>query len=260
MDQLIQLFSTVALLLFVYASAWFIISIIKKRNDLADVAWGLGYSLVCLYLFIAQPISSVAILLYSLVVIWGLRLSIHIYLRNRGKKEDFRYLQWREAWGKSFYWRSYLQVYLLQAFFLLIIISPLLLVAASPPLGWSIFTWVGFLMWSTGFFFQAVGDYQLSVFVKNKKNKGDIMQSGLWKFTRHPNYFGEIVMWWGIFVIVLPLPGSYWIIVSPLTITFLIAFVSGVPMLEKKYDGNPNYEAYRKSTPALFPKLWKGKL
>jgi steroid 5-alpha reductase family enzyme len=104
-----------------------------------------------------------------------------------------------------------------------------------------------------GFYFQAVGDFQLSVFAKQKKQPGTILQTGLWKYSRHPNYFGEIMMWWGIFIITLPVQNSFYFIISPLTITLLLVFVSGIPMLEKKYAGNPAFNAYKKRTSALLP-------
>jgi steroid 5-alpha reductase family enzyme len=242
-----------SLIIFVYASVWFAIAVYKKRNDVADIAWGIGYILICGYLFYTYPATKISMLLYALVTIWGLRLSIHIYSRNKNKTEDFRYKAWREEWGKSFYMRSYLQVFLLQGLFLLIIISPVIHVAVQLPVKWNSITWIGLSCWLIGFCFQAAADWQLSVFKSTQKNKGLIIQTGLWKYSRHPNYFGEILMWWGIFIITIPFTNSFYFIVSPLTITLLLAFVSGVPMLEKKYKGNPAFEDYKKRTSVLIP-------
>jgi steroid 5-alpha reductase family enzyme len=253
---MITVFFQISVVLFVYSATWFVISLIVKRNDIADVAWGLGFCLVCVYLFLTQPHQVISSILYFLVTVWGLRLSLHIYLRGRNKPEDFRYRQWREAWGKTFYWRSYLQVYLLQAFFLFVISSPIMLSSVSSSIAWSWFTSIGIGVWLLGFFFQTVADYQLSVFVRQRKDKSEIIQSGLWKYSRHPNYFGEILMWWGIFIIVLPLRYGVFFIISPLTLSFLLIFVSGIPMLEKKYESNAAFQAYRKRTPALIPKMW----
>ncbi len=241
------------LIIFVYATVWFIIAVYKKRNDVADIAWGLGYIIICGYLFIIYPASSVLILLYTLVIVWGLRLSLHIYARNKNKSEDFRYKNWREEWGNFFYLRSYLQVFLLQGIFLLIIISPVIHAAVAESFQWNVLTWIGLCCWIIGFYFQTVADWQLSVFKSTQKNKGLIIQTGLWKYSRHPNYFGEILMWWGIFIITIPFSNSFYFIVSPLTITLLLAFVSGVPMLEKKYKGNPAFEDYKKRTSVLIP-------
>lgn len=243
-----------SIIIFVYATIWFAIAVYKKRNDVADIAWGMGYIITCGYLFITYPASSVLILLYTLVIVWGLRLSMHIYARNKNKSEDFRYKNWREEWGNFFYLRSYLQVFLLQGIFLLIIISPVIHAAVAESLQWNVFTWLGLCCWIIGFYFQTVADWQLSVFKSTQKNKGLIIQTGLWKYSRHPNYFGEIVMWWSIFIITIPFTNSFYFIISPLTITLLLVFVSGIPMLEKKYKGNAAFEAYKKRTAALIPR------
>jgi len=241
------------IIIVVYASIWFAISVYKKRNDVADIAWGLGYVMLCVYLFIRYPASAVSVLLYILISVWGLRLSLHIYTRNKSKSEDFRYKAWRNEWGKFFYLRSYLQVFLLQGAFLLIIISPVIHAAIAEPSQWNIFTWIGLCCWVTGFYFQALADWQLAVFKSDKNNKGLIIQTGLWKYSRHPNYFGEILMWWSMFIITIPFANSLYFIISPLTITLLLVFVSGIPMLEKKYKANPAFEDYKNRTSTLIP-------
>jgi steroid 5-alpha reductase family enzyme len=241
------------LIILVYATTWFAISVYVKRNDVADIAWGIGYIVICIFLFSNYASSPVVKVLYVLVTVWGLRLSLHIYIRNKNKTEDYRYKAWRDAWGSYFFIRSYLQVYLLQGVFLLIIISPVIHAAVAEKLQWNIFTWIGVSCWIIGFYFQAAADRQLAVFKSYKGNKGLIIQTGLWKYSRHPNYFGEILMWWSIFLITIPFINSFYFIVSPLTITLLLVFVSGVPMLEKKYEGNPAFEDYKKRTSMLIP-------
>ena len=241
------------IIIFIYTGIWFAVAVYKKRNDVADIAWGFGYIILCTYLFINYPSSSISILLYSLVTVWGLRLSLHIYTRNKNKAEDFRYKAWRDEWGKYFYLRSYLQVFLLQGVLLLVIISPLIHAAVAGFMQWNIFTWIGLCCWMIGFYFQAVADWQLVVFKLHPKNKGVIIQTGLWKYSRHPNYFGEILMWWSIFIITIPFTNSLYFIISPLTITLLLVFVSGIPMLEKKYKGNAAFEDYKKRTSVLIP-------
>jgi steroid 5-alpha reductase family enzyme len=241
------------IIIFVYTAIWFAISVYKKRNDVADIAWGIGYIILCVYLFVSYSASPISILLYSLVTLWGLRLSLHIYTRNKNKAEDFRYKAWRDEWGKYFYLRSYMQVFLLQGVFLLIIISPVIHAAVAEKLQWNVFSWIGLCCWVIGFYFQAMADWQLAVFKSDNNNKGLIIQTGLWKFSRHPNYFGEILMWWSIFIITIPFANSLYFIVSPLTITLLLVFVSGIPMLEKKYKGNRAFEDYKKRTSVLIP-------
>jgi steroid 5-alpha reductase family enzyme len=250
---MITLFLQCLLIIFLYASFWYVIALMKKRNDVADVAWGIGYTLICIFLFFTRAASPVLYLLYALISLWGLRLSIHIYLRNRNKDEDYRYRAWRQQWGKSFYWRSYGQVFLLQGLLLLVILSPVIHAADSAPVAAGTSTCIGFVCWLAGFFFQSVADYQLMQFVKQNKEPGAVLQTGLWKYSRHPNYFGEILMWWGIFIITLPVPNSFYFIISPITITLLLVFVSGIPLLEKKRAGHSVFEAYKKRTSALIP-------
>lgn len=250
---MVHTFFQTALLIFTYVTLWFIVSLIKKRNDVADIAWGLGFIVICLGLLVTQPLTPISALVYGLVTLWGVRLAVHIGLRSTGKAEDFRYKKWREEWGKYFLIRSYLQVYILQGFFMLLIALPIVIAGIAPPQYIGTFTVIGGVIWSIGFAFEAIGDYQLSVFIKNKRDKNDIMQTGLWRYTRHPNYFGEVLLWWGIFIITLPLQNGFWGIISPLTITFLLLYVSGIPMLEAKYKGNAAFEAYKRRTSAFFP-------
>ena len=250
---MMQVLYLVAMLLLVYASGWFLVSVYVKRNDVADIAWGLGYVLICAFLFFIGYQNKLVVLLYLLVTIWAMRLSLHIYKRHQQSSEDFRYRAWRESWGKLFYLRSYLQVYLLQAFFLLIISSPILVASGFKQQTLSWVTFVGILLWMIGFYFQAVSDYQLVQFIKTRVSKELIMQTGLWKYSRHPNYFGEILMWWGLFGMVLPYPHGWISVISPITITLLLAYVSGVPLLEKRYRGNEAYEKYKKTTSPIIP-------
>ena len=118
-------------------------------------------------------------------------------------------------------------------------------------LGW--ISYIGVAIWIIGYFFEVVGDKQLKDFLADPKNKGKLMTSGLWSYTRHPNYFGEATMWWGIFLIAITSLSGIWIIISPIVITYLLVFVSGVPMLEKKYKDRPDFILYSKHTPKFFP-------
>ncbi len=245
------------LVIFVSANVGFAVSLIKKRNDVADIFWGIGFVVVAwTAFFAAESFNNRSLLVNLLVTVWGFRLALHIFWRNRGKGEDFRYQAWRESWGKTFYWRSYLQVFILQGFFLFLISLPIIVVnTRNAELG--LFDIVGLMMWLLGFFFEAIGDYQLLKFTKNPLNKGKIIQTGLWKYTRHPNYFGEVVLWWGIFCFALSVPFGFLTIIGPITITFLILYVSGIPMLEKKYENNLEFAEYKKRTSAFFPMLPK---
>lgn len=218
---------------------WYGLSVIKKRNDIADIAWGLGFILVTIFNLILNPGLKLLISLV-LVSIWGARLALHIYHRNKSKKEDYRYRKWKHD--------AYLKVFITQGFFMWLICWPIL--GSRPGLHW--FNLMGILIWLVGFYFEATADRQLREFISNPTNKGKIMQSGLWAYSRHPNYFGEVTMWWGIWL--LNLSSNWWTIVGPLTITFLILKVSGIPLLEQKYEGNQEFAEYQKRVSVFIPR------
>lgn len=246
-------FIQIAAVIFVFMTTAFVVAFLRKRNDVADIAWGIGFIIVAYTsILLSKSPSGVQYLLASLTTLWGLRLAVHIYMRNRNKEEDFRYKAWREDWGKWWVVRSYLQVFLLQGFLLIIVVSPVILTINQPVVA-GVRTIFGLALWLLGFIFEAVGDYQLSQFIKNPNNKGKIMNLGLWKFTRHPNYFGEITMWWAIFIIAFSGWYSLLGIVGPALITFLIIKVSGIPLLEEKYKDNIEYQKYASQTSILIP-------
>ncbi len=249
-----NIFTILVLVLFAYSNLWFLISLIKKRNDVADVAWGLGFVLMAWVSFIlSEEQSTRGFLVGILVSIWGLRLAWYIHKRNKKKKEDYRYFAWRQEWGKWVYLRSYFQVYLLQGFFLFIIFTPVLLVHRSHKIGIGLLDILGIGVWFFGFCFEAIGDIQLAKFIQNPVNKGRLMQGGLWGYTRHPNYFGEAVQWWGLWLIALSVPNGALGIIGPITITFLLLKVSGIPMLEKKMSLNPDFIEYKKRVSVFIP-------
>lgn len=253
MEILIETYLSLIFIIFFYMLIWFLFSTIRQRNDVADIAWGIGFVLVSYFSFFKNGLSFDRELLVTiLVTVWAIRLSTHIYLRNRNKSEDYRYMAWRKEWGKWFYLRSFLQVFLLQGMLLLVVVSPVIITNIYRGNNLSLIDLIGFVVWVIGFFFEAIGDYQLSEFIKIKK-KGQILQSGLWQYSRHPNYFGEVAQWWGIGIIALSVPYGYLGLIGPLTITYLITQVSGIPLLEKKYKDNPDFEVYKKKTSIFFP-------
>ncbi len=243
-----------AILIFIYMTVWFVFSLFSRRNDVADTAWGLGFVyLAWASLFITDSADIRSYLIVALVTIWGTRLSAHIFLRNRGKKEDFRYAKWRKDWGKWFYLRSYLQVFFLQGMLLYAIVLPVLIVNREIGEALNYLDVLGFLIWGVGFFFEAVGDAQLNKFIRKSSNKGKLIEEGLWRYTRHPNYFGETLCWWGIWIISLSATDSLWGIIGPLTITILILKVSGIPLLEKKMSEHPDFKDYKERVSIFFP-------
>lgn len=243
-----------AICVFLYMSLIFMLAWIKKDNSIVDIAWAIGFILVAILTFLLRTgFVTRHVLVTALIFIWGTRLATHIAIRNRGRGEDFRYAQWRKDWGKWFFIRSFFQIYMLQGFLLLIIAYPVMLINHSKETGIVFLDTLGLIIWLIGFFFEAVGDYQLSKFKRKAENKGKIMTQGLWRYTRHPNYFGETAMWWGIFLIALSVKNGWTAVVSPLLITFLLLRVSGVKMLEKKYVDHKKFEEYAKRTSAFFP-------
>jgi steroid 5-alpha reductase family enzyme len=239
----------VVLLVFVYMLSAFFLALWKRDNSIVDVFWGFGFVLIAWYgLLRTMTFEPAQLLIGGLVTVWGLRLSLHILTRKLGKPEDFRYAAWRKEWGKWFLLRSFLQIFMLQGFLMLIIAAPIIVTNLYyRPVHWACLA-AGAAIWIFGFIFEAVGDAQLRRFLRTRR-EGQLMTSGLWKYTRHPNYFGESTMWWGLFVI-----SANWLaMISPLTLTFLLVFVSGVPLLEKKYRGDPAWEKYKARTSVFIP-------
>jgi steroid 5-alpha reductase family enzyme len=239
-------------------SCWFLIALWRKRNDVADVAWGLSFALVGWVTLLRNHTSTSTVqwLVTILVTIWAIRLSAHIYLRNRGKTEDKRYAAWRADWGKWFLPRSYLQVFLLQGALLLLISMPVIFINSLPTPSISpVWLVAGSLIWLLGFYFESVGDWQLTQFLKNPASRGKLMTSGLWAYTRHPNYFGEVTQWWGLWIIACGATSGWMTILGPITITFLILKISGIPMLERSMQKHPDWQTYATATPKFFPKL-----
>ncbi|MDF1553680.1 MAG: DUF1295 domain-containing protein [Deferrisomatales bacterium] len=248
-----------ALAVFLYMCGFFVASLIAKNNGVVDVAWGGGFVLVAVVTFLRYvEVHPRQLLVLFLVAAWGLRLAAHIHARNRGQGEDFRYRKWREEWGEGFVLRSFLQIYMLQGALLLVVATPIWVVNHDPGGGLGWLDWIGAAIWAVGFGFEAVGDWQLLRFMGDPDNQGKIMQTGLWRYTRHPNYFGEATLWWGMFLIALGAPHGWLSVVSPLTIAFLLLKVSGIPMLEERWKGDAEFEAYKSRTNALLPWFPKG--
>ncbi|MFT5849631.1 MAG: steroid 5-alpha reductase family enzyme [Patiriisocius sp.] len=252
---MVLLILSITFVIFCFVSTLFLVSIIIKRNDIADIAWGTGIFIVAItgHILTASP-SLLSIALLILAGLWGIRLTLRIFLRNIKKGEDPRYKKWREQWGAWFYPRSYLQVYLLQGFLMIVVGYPFVHASlASTDYQPGVFFAVGLIVWLLGYVFEVAGDFQLDRFLKNPENRGSIMNKGLWNYTRHPNYFGEVTMWWGIFLMVCTLPFGFMALISPLMITFLILKVSGIPMLEAGFKDNVDFQVYKKKTNAFFP-------
>ena len=238
----------------------FIPALIFRKNDLADVLWGPAFILSALSaIHFGAPggfpaASARTVLLLSILTVWAIRLFVHVGWRNlTHTKEDIRYLNWRKSWGRHWLLRSYFQVFVLQPLILYVFLTPVLLsIAAEPgPLTWNLE--VGIMVAILGLLFEAIADEQLRRFKRNPSNKGKLMTTGLWSWSRHPNYFGEVLQWWGIWIMVIDLPMGWATIVSPIGVTYLILKVSGVSMLEAIMQSRPGFEAYARRTSIFIP-------
>ena len=231
------------------------VSLVLKNAGIVDIFWGPGFIVVGVFYAVSAPGAPTprGLAVLALVTVWALRLALYIGLRNAGAGEDFRYRKWRDEAGRNFWWVSLLKVFLLQAVVLWIVSSPLLLahLGGSRPLG--IIGGVGLVLWCCGFVYETVADLQLRRFKKDPANAGRVMRSGLWSLSRHPNYFGEAVLWWGIALVTLPVAG--WLsLIGPLTITYLLLKVSGVALLDSAMvERRPDYADYIASTSAFVP-------
>jgi len=235
-----------------YFTAFFIVATIIKNNSIVDIGWGAGFVFVTwVTFFLSGEYNTTKLIVNIVITLWGLRLFYYILKRNLFEKEDFRYANWRESWGKWVIPRAFLQVFMLQGILQFLIASPAIYLNVNS-VDFHILSLIGIVIWVIGYYFEVIGDKQLKDHIKNPDMKGKLLRTGLWKYTRHPNYFGEIMMWWGIFVFALILGLPIYFIVSPLTITAVLYFIS-TPILEKKMSEREEWEEYAKATPMLIP-------
>lgn len=250
----IWLFTSLAIL-GMMTGLW-LLSLWLRNSSIVDIFWGVGFVLAAwlYYTFTPGGFAGRKLLTCLLVTVWGLRLAWHILRRNWGKPEDYRYAAWRQDNGPRWWWFSFFQVFLIQGILLWLISAPLLaaqLNPAPPRLTW--LDGLAVLAWGVGFIFEAGGDFQLARFKADPANRGKLLTSGLWRYTRHPNYFGDAAQWWGFYLLAL-VAGGWWTVFSPLLMTFLLLRVSGVRLLEKSLQGTkPGYEEYVRRTSAFFP-------
>lgn len=236
------------LLLWIFAS-------IRRDVSVVDSFWGLGFVAVA---WIACWWNTATeyrpLLLATLTSAWGIRLSLYLGWRNWGRPEDRRYAGMRARHGPRFVWESLWTVFLLQAVVLWFVSLPIqVAMSKNWSTGWKWLDIVGIALWMLGSFFEAVGDSQLARFKSRPENAGRVMNRGLWRYTRHPNYFGDFCVWWGLYAIAAA-GGAAWTIASPMLMSLLLLRISGVPLLESTItERRPEYAAYRAQTNAFFP-------
>lgn len=252
----LQALAIAGLTLFAALTLLWLISLWRRDASLIDIFWSLGF-VICagIYRLFGPEASPRQLLVLGLLAVWGVRLAAHIAWRHNG--EDRRYRAMRDKEGERFWWWSYGWIFLLQGALILVISTPhLLLQTGRDAFSWAWTDVVGLFLFAVGFYFEAVGDWQLARFKADPANHGQVLDSGLWSLTRHPNYFGDATLWWGFYVLSLAAPGAIWTLPAVLLMSFLLLKVSGVVLLEKTIvERRPGYREYVQNTPAFFP-VW----
>ncbi len=231
-----------------------LLSLAVRDASIVDIFWGLGFVLVAWVTFLAadgEPARQV--LVVALVTVWGLRLAGYLAWRNIGKGEDYRYRAMRKRAGDVFWWRSLFTVFLLQGALMWTVSLPVQ-AGQVPESGLNLLDALGVACWAVGLFFEALGDVQLARFKADPANEGKVMDRGLWRYTRHPNYFGDFMVWWGLYFVALATGDAWWTFVGPVVMTVLLMKVSGAGLLERSLrKRKPEYEDYVRRTNAFFP-------
>ena len=241
-----------ALVLWGWMSLACVLARSRQRLDTVDTAWGIGFMLAASSTVAVSPHRSRALLTaWLLVLVWGGRLSWHIYRRNRRRSDDPRYRELSQRWRGNFWRRAYVSVFLVQGALIWVICLPLVMLARTGPVAWGPLAMAGTLLWLAGFAIEAAADRQLSGFLK-RPDHPKVMDTGLWRYSRHPNYFGELLQWWSIGLIALEAPYGYIGLIGPLTLSLLIVSISGIPPIERRRH-DPAYQAYRRRTSVLVP-------
>jgi steroid 5-alpha reductase family enzyme len=230
-----------------------LVSLRTRDVSIVDIFWGMGVAgVVDIAALLGQAGGSRTSAVLFLVNLWGLRLAAHIWARHKG--EDHRYAVMRTKFGRKWWWMSLFQVFLLQAILIWFVPAPLVaaVLYSHMPMGW--LDYAGIAVAAVAFLFESLADFQLAAFRADPASKGKVMDRGLWGWSRHPNYFGEALMWWGYFAVGFGASHQWWLILSPVLITFLLLQVSGVTLMEEKMDERrPGYAEYRRRVSALVP-------
>lgn len=249
--------TTAAVVVLALMLTTWVVSVIVKNASIVDIVWGLGFVLVAwaVRLRVDEGLAARQNLLVAMTTVWGLRLGGYLLWRNHGKGEDYRYRAMRKHWGPRFPIISLLTVFTLQGVLMFVVSLPVQLgqTRIEPDLGWLAI--VGVVVWVVGIFFEWVGDAQLARFKGDPSNQGKVMNRGLWKFTRHPNYFGDACVWWGIALVAAETTVGRWGLVGALVMTILLRRVSGVVLLEKSLSKRKEgYAEYIARTSPFFPR------
>ena len=249
--------STAGVVTLVFVTLVWLLSLAVGDSGIVDIFWGLGFMAIAWFFPPPDPggLAPRALLVAVLVTAWGIRLSAHILRRNWGRGEDYRYRAWREQAGSTWWWRSYVKVFLFQGGVMWLVAAPVVAVLSrsrQPALGW--FDMLAVAVWAVGFGIETLGDMQQARFRANPENTGRLMTGGVWRYTRHPDHFGDSTVWWGHYLVAAA-SGAWWSVFSPVLMTYLLRRVSGARVGERELRSTtPGYRAYIESTSAFFPR------
>jgi len=251
MNELLLAALTIAVLM---VGTW-LISVVIKDASIVDITWGLGFATVATVLWIADDSrSSLDTLLWIMTLMWGLRLCLYLARRNLGHGEDYRYVAMRKRWGPAFPVISFLTVYTLQGTLMWVVSLPVQLSHRQEG-SIGVLAIIGVALWLVGFYFESVGDLQLRRFKADPSNEGKVLDTGLWRYTRHPNYFGDACVWWGIALVACSVSVGRWGLIGAAVMNLLLLKVSGVALLERSLKRRkPDYQAYVERTSAFIPR------
>lgn len=244
--------SSIIIAVLIFVNIFFLIAVIRKNFAVIDVGWGLGFILISLISYLHHPLSFKNAILLMVVVTWGTRLALYIFNRSRGKPEDHRYAKFREEWKPNANLHAWIKVFMFQGLLMMIVTLPVTAGMAREAKSFSIINYLGLVIWMIGFGFEVTADHYLNWWKGQPDNKGKICTTGPWKWTRFPNYFGEVLSWYGVYLIAFEWP-IFWTIIGPITINFMILKVTGVPLLEEHYKNRPEYQEYASKTPRFIP-------
>ncbi len=248
----IQLLVVNLILLVAYMTAWFLLARKRQRLDTVDSAWGGGFAVAAWAVAIQAP-STPTFVIALLVTLWSGRLTNHIANRSRKNSDDPRYVAMADKWKGNVWVRAYFALFLTQGLLIWAISLPIVMAAGNEIVGLRWPLTAGIVVWIIGFAIESISDKQLANYLSDKKNKGKVLDTGLWRYSRHPNYFGELTQWWGIGIIAIQSSFGWIGLLGPLLLTILIVFVSGIPPIEKRREGNAAYQEYKKRTSPLIP-------
>jgi steroid 5-alpha reductase family enzyme len=230
-----------------------LVSVARRDVSIVDIFWGPGFAIIAWISYAAASDAGRSLLLAILTTVWAVRLGGYLAWRNLGKPEDYRYRAMRAGWDPGFWWKSLFIVFALQGLLMFVVSLPLQQTATSSR-AWSWLDGVGLVLWAGGLLMESIGDWQLARFKSDPANRGKVLDQGLWRYTRHPNYFGDFLVWWGVYLIATAGGAPWWTVIGPLVMSVLLMRVSGVALLERSLkESKPGYADYVRRTSAFFP-------